>query len=227
MRCERSSIIGGTHQSISAPPARCNNRRHLSPLLTANTNIPGAHLSRSRDRTHTPLDLATRDKSSGALSASKCGRDRDGLPARSERWRCCPGCLAPRARLPASRRAWQSAIARFNVRSKAMRGRGVVSTAQGSPKGASVGASPAQPSKSLGRTITPRLARCGAAAAASKTNCRVRGFAAPSLVFWSMATRPREPTAAQPCAPPVAPTPAKPASPPNSQHPLAEHQGNV
>ena len=104
---------------------------------------------------------------------------------------------------------------------------GVVSTAQGSPKGASVRASPAQPSKSLGRTITPRLARCGAAAAASKTNCRVRGFAAPSLVFWSMATRPREPTAAQPCAPPVAPTPAKPASPPNSQHPLAEHQGNV
>ena len=42
--------------------------------------------------------------------------------------------VAPLARLPASRRAWQSAIARFNVRSKAMRGRGWYQQLKAHPK---------------------------------------------------------------------------------------------
>lgn len=96
----------------SAMPAECR----LSPSLRALRNFPRGDLPRPINRPHTGLDLATRDKSSGALSVSKCGRDRDGPPAGSERWRMCWTFCPPR--LPASRRAWQSAIARFNVRSK-------------------------------------------------------------------------------------------------------------
>lgn len=80
----------------------------LSPCLTPYANLSAAHLPDGFSSAHTPTrPRSTRQGLRRAERLIEGCRDRAGLPARSERWRC----------LPASRRAWQSAIARFNVRS--------------------------------------------------------------------------------------------------------------